>query len=220
MFCADDAIITFKLLQIMDTIFQIIVLIMSVVVHEVSHGYAANYLGDSTARYAGRLTLNPIRHIDLWGSIVIPLLLVFSKAGFVIGWAKPVPVNPYNLRGGVKGEALVAAAGPLSNIFLAVAFGLLIRFGVSFQLLSPVVINIAAVIVFINLVLAIFNLMPIPPLDGSKILLAFLPNRFLGFQAQFERFGFFLVLFFVFFLWQFFIPIISFLFSIITGVVF
>jgi len=96
----------------MDTIFQIAALIMSVVVHEVSHGYAARALGDSTAEYAGRLTLNPVKHIDLWGSIIIPIILVLTKAGFIIGWAKPVPVNPYNLRNQRWGEAIVAAAGP------------------------------------------------------------------------------------------------------------
>src|SRR3989338_241276 len=110
----------------LDIIFSILILILSVVVHEVSHGFAANYLGDPTARLAGRLTLNPIPHLDPIGSILIPLLLFFTKAGAMFGWAKPVPVNPYNLRG-KYGEAIVAAAGPLSNIVLAIVFGLLIR---------------------------------------------------------------------------------------------
>ena len=197
----------------MDTIFQIAVLIMSVVVHEVSHGYAARALGDSTAEYAGRLTLNPVKHIDLWGSIIIPIILVLTKAGFIIGWAKPVPVNPYNLRNPRYGEAIVAAAGPASNLALAVIFGLLIRFGLIPVSVFPVVVAI----VVINLVLAVFNLVPIPPLDGSKILFAVLPPRFFHIRESLERYGLIFALIFVIFLWQFVSPAVEWLFRLIVG---
>jgi Zn-dependent protease len=197
----------------MDTVLNIAVLVMSVVIHEVSHGYAARYMGDRTAEYAGRLTLNPVPHIDILGSLIVPGFLVLTGAGFIIGWAKPVPVNPYNLRNPRWGEAFVAAAGPLSNIALAIIFGLAIRFG----LVSETVLPIVAFIVLLNLVLAVFNLMPVPPMDGSKILFAFLPDRFLHWRESLERFGLFLVLFFIIFLWRFIFPVILWLFRLITG---
>ena len=118
-----------------------------------SHGYAAFLLGDPTAKNQGRLTLNPIRHLDLFGSILIPAFLVITNAGFLFGWAKPVPYNPYNLRNQKWGEAIVAVAGPASNIFIALVFGLLIRFGAEF--LSPAFLNISAILVLINLMLAV-----------------------------------------------------------------
>ncbi|MFZ2523153.1 MAG: site-2 protease family protein, partial [Minisyncoccia bacterium] len=134
-------------------IFPIIIFIFSVIIHEVSHGYAAYMQGDKTAKYAGRLTLNPIPHVDLMGSIILPGLLILSGSPMVIGWAKPVPFNPYNLRNQKWGEALVALAGPLSNISIAFIFGLLIRLGLFASLIEPF-----SYIVFINLVLAVFNL--------------------------------------------------------------
>lgn len=197
----------------METIFQIAVLVMSVVIHEVSHGYAAEILGDRTARLQGRLTLNPLKHLDPVGSVIIPLLT--SLAGFTFGWAKPVPYNPYNLRNQKWGELAVAAAGPASNIFLALFFGLLIRFAGS--TLSVSFVNIAAIIVVINLVLAIFNLLPVPPLDGSKILWAFLPYRFRQIRESIERFSFLFVIIVVFAVWEFLSPVIVQLFSLITG---
>src|ERR1041384_3295066 len=108
-------------------LFQIAILIMSVVIHEVSHGYAASMLGDETACYQGRLTLNPIKHLDLVGSFIVPVI-AYMTGGFIFGWAKPVPYNPYNLRPGRWSEALVAIAGPISNISLAIIFGLILRF--------------------------------------------------------------------------------------------
>jgi len=159
-------------MQAIDGIFYVIVLIMSVVVHEFSHGYTAYLLGDNTARDSGRLTLNPIKHLDLFGSVVLPLLLVLSNAGFVIGWAKPVPYNPNNLRNVRKGTMLVSVAGVLANLLIAIIFGLLIRFSpflISVSLIGPF-LKIASIIVILNLVLVLFNLIPIPPLDGSKIL--------------------------------------------------
>ena len=197
----------------MDTLFQIAILVMSVVIHEVSHGYAAEILGDPTARLQGRLTLNPFKHLDPVGSIIVPLLT--SLSGFTFGWAKPVPYNPHNLRNQKWGELAVAGAGPLANILLVLVFGLLIRFaGATF---GADFANIAAVIIVINLVLAIFNLIPVPPLDGSKILWAFLPERFRQARESMERYSFLLVIVVVFAIWQFLSPLIVWLFSLITG---
>lgn len=201
-----------------DFIFQIAILIFSVVVHEVAHGYAAYFLGDSTAKYQGRLTLNPVKHLEFFGSIFLPLILFISGSNFLIGWAKPVPYNPYNLRDQRWGEAIVAAAGPLSNIVIALFFGLLIRFGLSFEIIQNAeILRIMSFIVFTNLLLAIFNLIPIPPLDGSKILFTFLGLRWGKVRLFLEQYGIFLVLFFVFFLWGFVAPIITGLFVFITG---
>ena len=111
----------------MDGFLQIAILIFSVVIHEVSHGLAAYWLGDSTAKYAGRLTLNPLSHMDLWGSFLIPLLLLFSGSGIIFGWAKPVPYNPYNLRNQKWGPVLVGLAGPFSNVLLALVAGVVLR---------------------------------------------------------------------------------------------
>ena len=202
-----------------DFIFQIAILIMSVVIHEVSHGYAASYLGDQTARYQGRLTLNPLKHLDFVGSFLVPLLLYISKVGIIFGWAKPVPYNPYNLKPGRWSEAIVASAGPASNIFLALLFGLLLRIGIVSET-NPAFIEIVSLIVFINILLAIFNLVPIPPLDGSKLIFAFFPDKSRQIRGFFERYGLILVLFFIFFLWQFIFPVIVLLFQLITGIAF
>ncbi|TSC69870.1 MAG: transmembrane protein [Parcubacteria group bacterium Gr01-1014_46] len=198
-----------------DFIFQIIILIFSVVVHEVSHGFAAYRLGDNTAKFAGRLTLNPLNHLEWFGSFILPMLSYFM-GGFILGWAKPVPFNPYNLSDQKWGEAKVALAGPLSNIAIAVFFGLLIRFGVLFSL-GEAFLYIGTMIVFINLVLATFNLIPIPPLDGSKILFSVLPYSMRGVQEFLERNGIYLMIFFIFFLWQFIVPLVSWEFTLITG---
>lgn len=198
----------------MEALFGILILIMSVVVHEVSHGYAADQLGDPTARLAGRLTLNPVKHLDLFGSILVPLLTFFT-GGFIFGWARPVPYNPYNLKG-KWGDALVAAAGPVSNLSLALLFGLLVRFGAS--VLPSAFIQLSLIVVLINIVLMTFNLIPVPPLDGSKILFAFLPHQYDRLRMMLERYGFLIVLLVVLFLWQALSPLISFLFMLITGV--
>jgi Zn-dependent protease len=192
---------------------------MSVVIHEVSHGYAALALGDPTAKYQGRLTLNPISHLDPIGSFLVPLLGYFA-GGFIIGWAKPVPFNPYNLRNQRWGEAIVAIAGPLSNISLAVIFGVIIRFAAGYSLINQTFLNLAGYVVLINITLAIFNLVPIPPLDGSKILFAFLPYRWQGLRESFEKYGLILVFIFIFFLWQFMSPVVNFLFTLLTGLAF
>ena len=200
----------------MEILFLIIILILSVIIHEISHGYAALALGDPTAKLAGRLTLNPIPHLDIWGSIVIPGLLALSGTGVILGWAKPVPYNPYNLSNQKWGEVIVAGAGPLSNIILAIIFGMLIRFGA----LPEAMLSLATYIVLINIVLALFNLVPIPPLDGSKILFSILPYRFQYLRISLERYGLIFVLFFVFFLWRFIAPAIFWLFGFLTGISF
>lgn len=199
----------------MDFVFQILILIMSVVIHETSHGYAARYLGDHTAEYEGRLTLNPLKHLDPVGSFLIPLLS-YTLGGFIIGWAKPVPYNPYNLHPGRWSEAIVAGAGPLSNIIIALIFGILLRVVTS----GSDFVHIVSIIVLINIILAIFNLMPIPPLDGSKLLFAFFPSKFLVMRRFFERYGFILLLFFIFFIWQFITPLVGLIYRLITGLTF
>ncbi len=205
-------------MQAVDLIFSLAILLMSAVIHEVSHGYAAYLLGDPTAKNAGRLTLNPIYHLDFFGSIILPFLLVLTGSPFVFGWAKPVPYNPYNLKNQKWGSAIVGAAGPLSNILIALAFGLLMRFGAVSGLLPFSFLNIVGSIVFINLLLAVFNLVPVPPLDGSKLLFSVLPYRWRQTEYFLERYGIFFLLFFIFFLWRFLLPIIALLFRLITGV--
>ena len=159
------------------SLFQIVVFLLSVVIHEVSHGVMAQKLGDDTAKNAGRLTLNPIPHLDPVGSILLPALLIMTGSSFIIGWAKPVPYNPLRLIKDLKyGPLKVALAGPGSNIGIALIVGVVIRlFG---GVLSPIATVLLIQIVFINVLLAIFNLVPIPPLDGSKILTLFLPPRY------------------------------------------
>ncbi|MFA5997788.1 MAG: site-2 protease family protein [Candidatus Paceibacterota bacterium] len=158
----------------METLLALVVLILSVIAHEVAHGYAANSLGDPTARLAGRLTLNPLPHIDLMGSIILPALLVFTHSPIMFGWAKPVPYNPFNLKHQRWGETLVAVAGSATNILLAVIFGLIVRFGAAAGLDSTA-LSLAATIAFINLFLGLFNLIPFPSLDGFTVLRSALP---------------------------------------------
>ncbi len=209
-----------------DIIFGLVILIVSVILHEVAHGYMANYLGDPTARLAGRLTLNPISHIDPIGSILLPLILVLTHSPFLIGYAKPVPYNPYNLAGKYD-EGLVAFAGPGTNILLALVFGLVIRFaGVA---LSPSLLTALATVVYINMLLALFNLIPIPPLDGSKVLSTVfgmispaLERGYNAFRLNFERLGVLsgtlLILLVFIFLAPYFTTLLISLFTLLTGV--
>ncbi len=204
----------------MEFIFAIAILMLSVILHEISHGYAAYLLGDPTAKYAGRLTLNPLRHLDIFGSIILPAF-TYLTGGFILGWAKPVPFNPYNLKNQKWGPAIVGAAGPLANIFVVVIFGVFIRLGGQFALLPLSFFQIAALVVLVNLQLTVLNLVPIPPLDGSRLLSAFLPFRWQKIQYTLERYSFIFVLIFIFFIWPYiFLPIVSFLFKLITGLAF
>jgi len=162
-------------------VFGIVVLVFSAILHEVAHGVMAQALGDPTARLEGRLTLNPIKHIDPMGSIFLPLILVISNAPLLFGWAKPVPYNPFNLKkGGRWAEALVAGAGPLTNLVLAITFGFVVQALVALGAPSGTT-ALAFSIVVINVMLTLFNLIPIPPLDGSKVLASLLP-KFLAIQ--------------------------------------
>jgi len=156
-------------------IITIVILIISVIIHEVAHGWAANALGDPTAKLQGRLSLNPVRHIDPIGSILVPAVLALSSSGFLFGWAKPVPYNPYNLRNQRWGEAIVGSAGVLTNLFLAIVFAGIVRFTADAGMLEFAML--AAVVVSVNLSLGLFNLLPIPPLDGYTVLRGILPYR-------------------------------------------
>ncbi|MDO8561616.1 MAG: site-2 protease family protein [bacterium] len=161
-------------------VFYFLILIFSIILHEVAHGYAADKLGDPTARYAGRLTLNPIPHIDMLGSIILPLISILSPGGLLFGWAKPVPYNPYNLtRAPHWGEVIVAAAGPLTNFALSLMFAVLAR-----AIGDPIIVSICFIGVIVNLWLGFLNLIPIPPLDGSKVLSGILPR---GMAAGYEN---------------------------------
>ena len=174
---------------------SIIVLLFSVILHEVMHGYMALKFGDHTAQDAGRLTLNPIPHIDLFGTILLPALLIFSGSPILFGWAKPVPVNPLNFTNIRKGELLVSAAGILANFGLAIGAALLYHFLNSLpQTFPPLVGAILRFTITINLVLGIFNLFPIPPLDGSKVLLSQLPYNLARQYQKLEPYGFLMLL--------------------------
>jgi Zn-dependent protease len=200
------------------------ILILSIIAHEVAHGYAADSLGDPTARLAGRLTLNPIPHIDLMGSIIIPALLIFTGSPIFFGWAKPVPYNPYNLKNQRWGETLVAVAGSATNILIAIIFGLIVRFGAALGL-DTAMLSLAATIALVNLFLGLFNLIPFPPLDGFTVLRSALPwsisSGLLRFEHQVRTAGVLsLILFLIVFSFIFagpFYNLVAWLFTLLTG---
>lgn len=194
-------------------IFFFIIIIPSAIIHEYMHGWVANYFGDPTAKYAGRLTLNPLAHIDLWGTLLMPLtLFLFSGGRFLFAYAKPVPVNPLFLRGKYS-ATMVAAAGPLANFVTAAAIGLLVRF-----LPTSPFTEILGLIVYANVLLGVFNLIPIPPLDGSKVLFPLLPASFDQLKEVMERYGFFIILFFLFVVgFQWILPIIFWFYRLFAG---
>lgn len=205
----------------------IVALIMSIVLHEMAHGYAANSLGDPTARLQGRLSPNPLVHIDPLGSVIIPALLMLSGSGILFGWAKPVPYNPYNLTNQKWGEALVAVAGPATNLLIAFIFAMLIRFSGELGL-NDVFLSLASYIVYMNILLAFFNLIPFPPLDGSKILPALLPYSlqvsYQSFVRMMEGYGFIITILFLFLFinvfWGPFSVIVGNVFALLTGTYF
>jgi len=199
-------------------ILKLIIFVFSVMVHEIAHGYVAYSLGDHTAKNEGRLTLNPLKHIDPFGSIILPLLLVFINSPILFGWAKPVPVNPYNFSDKKYGEIKVSIAGPASNLSLAFFFGLLLRFIPQGIILANPGLEIAfGSIVVINIWLAIFNLIPIPPLDGSWILFSFLPASMRNTENFLRQYGMAILIFLILFGGSFWTIIISFLFHLLTG---
>jgi len=200
----------------MTAIFYILIVLFSVVIHEVSHGYMAYILGDPTAKMQGRLTLNPISHLDPIGSIILPAILFFTHLP-VIGWAKPVPYNPYNLQAGKWGPALVAAAGPTSNIVVAMFFSLAIRLNLIYAFAPLAATQLCFLIVELNILLAIFNLMPIPPLDGSKVLFSALPYNLRYVQTFLERYGMFFIVFLLLYGGTFIFTIEQFLVRLLVG---
>lgn len=189
----------------METLILIIIIVYSIILHEIAHGYVAYRLGDPTAKLSGRLTLNPISHIDPIGTILLPFITFFFS-GFIFGWAKPVPYNPFYLKNPQRDAKLVGLAGPLTNISLALIFAFFLRVG-----FLPNLTDIFYFALRINLLLAIFNLLPIPPLDGSKLYLTSLPIQV---QAYLEQIGFIFVFLFVILLW----PVVQFLVNFLTNI--
>lgn len=189
-----------------DQLFYLIVLIFSIVIHEIAHGYAALHYGDTTAKDMGRLTLNPIKHIDLFGSILVPMFLFLTGSPYMVGWAKPVPYNPMRLNDEKKGTRFVALAGILANLSIVAIFTIIVRlFGSS---LSEPMLQISLLIIIVNLMLAMFNLLPVPPLDGSKIVASFGSARFreiVEYPRGLTMIGFFIV---AVILWQYLSPLV------------
>lgn len=191
----------------METFIFIIVLIFSIIAHELAHGYMAKKLGDPTAALAGRLTINPIAHLDLFGSILLPLFLIITKAPFIVGWAKPVPINPHYFKNKRWGSALVALAGPLANIALAVVFSILYHL---IPVYSPLASIFVAVVVT-NIALAVFNLIPIPPLDGHHVLFALLGKHSQRVKMFLQRYSLVILIVFIVYGWKFVSPAIAYL---------
>ena len=205
----------------MEFLFLIVVLIFSIVIHEVSHGFVANALGDSTAKLAGRLTLNPIPHIDPIGSLLVPGFLIFMSTvtggGIIFGWAKPVPVNPHNLRDQKYGSAKVSLAGPGANLLIALVFGLALRFLPVFEW-NPMLFEGFVSIIYINIFLALFNLIPIPPLDGSHILFTFLPRSLDYVKVFLSKYGIFVLLGMIFLLPGLLSSVVNVVFRVFVGI--
>ena len=170
----------------------LIILLFSAILHEVAHGWIADRLGDPTARLQGRLTLNPIPHIDPLMSILLPLMLMFSGSPVILGAAKPVPVDPFNLRDGKKDLAIVSLSGPLTNVLIAIIAALILRV-LQTQVFSPLLFVFLNQVVTLNLLLAIFNLLPIPPLDGSKVVAQFLPDKEAAAYLSLSSVGFLII---------------------------
>ena len=204
--------------EIVVTIFSLIVLLFSVIIHELAHGYVAYSLGDPTAKYAGRLTLNPLKHLDLFGSIILPLLLFVAQSPFLFGWAKPVPINPYNFRDKKYGEIKVSIAGPASNISLAIIFGLILRFTPqNIMSANPGILMALSFIISINIWLAVFNLIPVPPLDGSWVLFSLMPAGAESAKNFLRQYGIVILVLLILFGGTVWYAITSFIFQLITG---
>ena len=173
----------------------IIPVLISITMHEAAHGYAANLLGDDTAKKLGRVTLNPFKHIDRFGTVILPLLLIVIKSPFVFGWAKPVPVKFYRLKNPLRDMIIVAIAGPVTNVVLAFVVASILSIMHNFALLdSPWLVRTLANFFFINIILAVFNMIPIPPLDGGRVAVGLLPQPLSYQLARLERYGFFIII--------------------------
>ena len=199
---------------------QIVILLFSIIFHEVAHGRVALLRGDTTARDAGRLTFNPIPHIDIFGTILFPLFLIVMRSSVLFGWSKPVPVTPWRLKEAKKDMALVGAAGPASNFLLALVAGMLFRWAAGALGGQHALTQALFFAVLINLVLTFFNLIPIPPLDGSRIVMGFLPHGLAMQYVKIERYGF-IILFAFFFLGLFqriIFPFVNFFLKLIVGI--
>lgn len=183
--------------DIQTLLIYIIPLTFAITLHEFAHGWVANQCGDATARMLGRLTLNPIKHIDPMGSILVPIVLYFTGSPFLFGWAKPVPINFNALKYPKRNMILVALAGPASNFIMALLWSFAIIIALSLE--SQLLIEMAKFGVVINLVLGVFNLLPLPPLDGSRIVSALLPNNLAYYYNKLEVYGLYIVLALLFF---------------------
>lgn len=193
------------------------VLFLSVILHEVAHGYTAFRLGDPTARYAGRLTLNPLKHIDPFGTVILPLLLILARFPYPVGWAKPVPVNPLLLRDPRRGMMLVGAAGPLTNVSLALVAAMILRtFPVS---RAPLLFDLLSIACYVNILLSVFNLVPVPPLDGSRVVAGLLPPGLRKAYESITPYGFFVVigLFYLGLMDRVIVPLCDLIFSLLVG---
>ena len=209
--------------QLLGQLYQIIVLIFLVIIHEVSHGLMAYKLGDNTAKELGRLTLNPIKHLEFFGSFLVPFLFIITGSPYILGWAKPVPFNPYNLKNPKRDGALIALAGPVSNIVIALIFGFIVRLMAAFTSIAtnPLLLTIYSllnIVILMSVLLALFNLIPIPPFDGSKIAFAFLSGKAERFWIQLEQYGTLLIILLLFLGGLSFLsPLVYFIYRLIAG---
>ena len=178
--------------SLISIIILVILLLYSIIIHEISHGYTAYKLGDPTAKYSGRLTLNPIAHIDPIGTILIPVILIISHSSILFGWAKPVPINPYSFKNPQKDMAWVGLAGPASNLCIAFLLSLIVKI-LPFSYLSYILTQAAV----INIVLSVINLIPIPPLDGSRIVSGMLSREMAYQYSKIEPYGIILAYIFI-----------------------
>jgi len=203
--------------NILMTVIAVGVLMISVIFHEVAHGYTAFRLGDPTARYAGRLTLNPLKHIDPFGTVILPLLLILARFPYPVGWAKPVPVNPLLLRDPRRGMMLVGAAGPLSNVSLALVAAMILRTVPVSR--TPFLFDLLSIACYVNILLSVFNLVPVPPLDGSRVVAGLLPPELRKHYESLSPYGIFIILglFYLGLMNRVILPLSDFIFSLLVG---
>ena len=177
----------------MGTFFSIVAFIIAIAAHELAHAWTAYKLGDTTARDQGRMTLNPVAHIDLFGTLILPVLLIITRFPVVFGWAKPVPINPSNFEFPRKGMMITSVAGPLANLLLAGVFSVFLKASSNGILFPPAAGMFFVYCILINVVIGIFNLVPVPPLDGSNILMGLLPLKAAASYIKMSRYGFLII---------------------------